>query len=39
MPRPRKVVVTQRFFDDRTQAYLRTHGCEVVIAPLPEGRR
>lgn len=38
MPRPRKVVVTQRFFDDRTQAYLRAHGCEVVIAPLPTGK-
>ena len=35
MPRPRKVVVTQRFFDDRTRAYLRAHGCEVAIAPLP----
>ncbi|MBO9547267.1 phosphoglycerate dehydrogenase [Caulobacter sp.] len=38
MPRPRKVVVTQRFFDDRTQAYLRAHGCEVVIASLPAGK-
>ncbi len=38
MPRPRKVVVTQRFFDDRTQAYLRAHGCEVMIAPLPAGK-
>lgn len=38
MPRPRKVVVTQRFFDDRTQAYLRAHGCEVEIAPLPPGK-
>lgn len=38
MPRPRKVVVTQRFFDGRTQAFLRAHGCEVVIAPLPPGK-
>lgn len=38
MPRPRKVVVTQRFFDDRTQAYLRAHGCEVEIASLPAGK-
>jgi hypothetical protein len=29
----RKVVVTQRFFDDRAHAYLRSHGCEVTIAP------
>jgi len=34
----RKVVVTQRFFDDQTQAYLRAHGCEVEIAPLEPGR-
>ena len=34
----RKVVVTQRFFDDRAHAYLRSHGCEVVIAPLPAGK-
>jgi D-3-phosphoglycerate dehydrogenase len=33
----RKVVVTQRFFDDHAHAYLRAHGCEVVIAPLPPG--
>jgi D-3-phosphoglycerate dehydrogenase len=38
MPRPRKVVVTQRFFDDRAQAYLKAHGCQVVIAPLPPGK-
>jgi D-3-phosphoglycerate dehydrogenase len=34
----RKVVVTQRFFDDRAHAYLRSHGCEVTIAPLPAGK-
>jgi D-3-phosphoglycerate dehydrogenase len=34
----RKVVVTQRFFDDRARAYLRSHGCEVTIAPLPAGK-
>jgi D-3-phosphoglycerate dehydrogenase len=33
----RKVVVTQRFFDDHAHAYLRAHGCEVVIAPLSPG--
>lgn len=33
-----KVVVTQRFFDAETVAYLRTHGCEVVIAELPPGK-
>ncbi|USQ96688.1 phosphoglycerate dehydrogenase [Caulobacter sp. RL271] len=38
MPRPRKVVVTQRFFDDRTQAYLRAQGVEVVLPPLPPGK-
>lgn len=38
MPRPRKVVVTQRFFDDRAQAYLRAQNCEVAIAPLPPGK-
>jgi D-3-phosphoglycerate dehydrogenase len=34
----RKVVVTQRFFDDRAHAYLRSHGCEVTIASLPVGK-
>lgn len=38
MPRPRKVVVTQRFFDDRTQAYLRAQGVEVVLPSLPSGK-
>ncbi|MET3663579.1 phosphoglycerate dehydrogenase [Caulobacter sp. 1776] len=38
MPRPRKVVVTQRFFDERTLAYLRAHNCEVEVAPLPPGK-
>lgn len=34
----RRVVVTQRFFDDVTIAYLEAHGCEVVIADLPPGK-
>lgn len=34
----RRVVVTQRFFDDATIDYLRSHGCEVVIADLPAGQ-
>lgn len=34
---PRKVVVTQRFFDDRALAFLRAHGCEVDLAPPPPG--
>lgn len=33
----RRVVVTQRFFDDETIAYLEANGCEVVIADLPPG--
>lgn len=34
----RRVVVTQRFFDDATTAYLRANDCEVVIAELPPGK-
>ncbi len=34
----RRVVVTQRFFDDATISYLRDHGCDVVIADLPAGQ-
>jgi D-3-phosphoglycerate dehydrogenase / 2-oxoglutarate reductase len=34
----RKVIVTQRFFDDDTVGYLRANDCEVVIAPLPQGQ-
>ncbi|MFV3076131.1 phosphoglycerate dehydrogenase [Niveispirillum fermenti] len=34
---PRKIVVTQRFFDDRSLAYLRAHGCTVELAPPPPG--
>jgi D-3-phosphoglycerate dehydrogenase len=34
----RKVVVTQRFFDAETTAYLRSNGCDVVIAELPPGQ-
>ncbi|QDX27345.1 hydroxyacid dehydrogenase [Sphingomonas suaedae] len=33
----RRVVVTQRFFDDATIAYLEANGCEVVVADLPPG--
>jgi D-3-phosphoglycerate dehydrogenase / 2-oxoglutarate reductase len=33
-----KVVVTQRFFDAETVAYLRSHDCDVVIAELPPGK-
>lgn len=38
MPRSRKIVITQRFFDDRTLAYLRANGIEVEIASLPTGK-
>lgn len=34
----RRVVVTQRFFDAATIAFLKQHGCEVVIADLPPGQ-
>jgi D-3-phosphoglycerate dehydrogenase len=34
----RKVIVTQRFFDDATLAYLAEHGCQVEIAELPPGK-
>lgn len=36
-PLPRKVVVTQRFFDDRSLAFLRAHGCQVDLRPPPPG--
>ena len=32
-----KVLVTQRFFDDEAIAFLHAHGCEPVIAELPDG--
>ncbi len=32
-----RVVVTQRFFDDETIAYLDEHGCNVVLPELPPG--
>jgi len=35
-PAPRKVVVTQKFFDDDAIAYLKSQDCEVEIATLPE---
>jgi D-3-phosphoglycerate dehydrogenase / 2-oxoglutarate reductase len=34
----RKVVVTQRFFDAETVSYLRSNGCDVVIAELHPGQ-
>lgn len=34
----RTVVVTQRFFDEETMAYLGSHGCGVRIADLPDGK-
>lgn len=36
--RTRKVVVTQRFFDEAAIAYLREHNCNVTIADLPPGK-
>lgn len=33
----RKIVVTQRFFDDRSLAFLRAHHCDVDLAPIPPG--
>lgn len=35
---PRKVVVTQKFFDDAAIAFLQDRNIEVVIAKLPEGK-
>jgi D-3-phosphoglycerate dehydrogenase / 2-oxoglutarate reductase len=37
-PKARKVVVTQKFFDAQTMSYLRSSGCDVVIAELPPGQ-
>lgn len=34
----RCVVVTQRFFDAATIAYLEDNGCDVVVADLPPGQ-
>ncbi|RSZ32832.1 phosphoglycerate dehydrogenase [Variovorax beijingensis] len=34
----RTVVVTQRFFDEDTVAYLNSHGCEVRLAEMPPGK-
>jgi len=34
----RRVVVTQRFFDDAARAYLEESGCEVAVADLPSGK-
>lgn len=33
----RRVVVTQRFFDQEAIAYLEANGCEVEVADLPPG--
>lgn len=38
MTASRRVIVTQRFFDPASIAYLEQQGCDVVIADLPEGR-
>lgn len=38
MPASRRVLVTQRFFDPATIAYLETNQCDVVVADLPSGR-
>lgn len=38
MTTSRRVVVTQRFFDDATLAYLEANGCEVFVADLPPGK-
>ncbi|MFK4073718.1 phosphoglycerate dehydrogenase [Ectopseudomonas khazarica] len=35
---PRKVLVTQRFFDAASLSYLQEHGCEVQIAQLADGQ-
>jgi len=37
-PKALRVVVTQRFFDAQTVSYLRSNGCDVVIAELPPGQ-
>lgn len=34
----RRVVITQRFFDAETVAFLKAHRCDVMIAPLPAGQ-
>lgn len=34
----RRVVVTQRFFDEASAAFLESAGCEVVVADLPPGQ-
>ncbi len=38
MSTARRVVVTQRFFDEKTVAYLQSNGCEVIMADLPPGK-
>jgi D-3-phosphoglycerate dehydrogenase len=34
----RKVIVTQRFFDEAAMDYLRDNNCDVTIAELPPGK-
>ncbi|MBM0106600.1 phosphoglycerate dehydrogenase [Steroidobacter sp. S1-65] len=34
----RKVIVTQRFFDEASMEYLRSNHCDVTIAKLPPGK-
>ncbi|WP_252274444.1 phosphoglycerate dehydrogenase [Pseudomonas subflava] len=38
MTEQRKVLVTQRFFDPESLAYLKANGCEVCIASLADGQ-
>ncbi|MBO9560430.1 MAG: phosphoglycerate dehydrogenase [Caulobacter sp.] len=38
MTASRRVVVTQRFFDEATVVYLQANGCEVAVADLPPGK-
>lgn len=35
---PRRVVITQRFFDEAAIQYLKSNGCEVVVAEPPPGK-
>lgn len=36
-PANRKIVIPQRFFDDRSRIYLEAHGFTVELVPLPPG--
>lgn len=37
-PHARKVVITQRFFDQATRAFLAANGCEAFVAEPPPGK-